>query len=210
MTTDAEKQLLLLRHQEKQAVGMASGLTDVFVEATGRFAAEWIGGQVQRAVQQEHEHTLSLGTDKLKDLKADVAAAQKAAPAVTKKALRDVPWAFRSQGVPASDSGPFSHSYSPLALRSGGRAPDVVTNPLRLVLGEAGRILDKFGYPKAEDWKKSSGYAWPYGLDLSEEVNAALDASAKADVEVMELRKLTKELDRQIGEARASAAWDDA
>jgi hypothetical protein len=179
------------------------------VEATGRFAAEWIGEQVQRAVKKEHEHTLSIGADKLKELKADVAAAQRAAPAATKKALRDLPWAFRSPGVPASDSGPFSDSYSPLALRSG-RAPDFVANPLRLVLGEAGRLLDKFGYPKVNDWQKSGGYGYPYGLDLSDEANAALDASARADVEVMELRKQVKELERQIGEAQAKAAWDEA
>ena len=209
MTTDAEKQLLLMKHQEKQAVGKASGLADVFVDATGRFAAEWIGEHVQGAVKREHAQTLALGADRLKELKADLVAAQEAAPAATKKALKGLPWAFRSQDEPASDSGPFSHSYSPLAPRSGGQAPDAATNPLRFVLGEAGRILDKFGYPKADDWRKSGGYRYPYSLDLSDDANAALDATAKADVEVMELRKQVRDLERQIGEARAKAAWDE-
>lgn len=209
MKTDAENRLLLLKHQEKEAVGKTASLADSFVEATGRFAADWIGKHIENVVKREHEHTLSLA-DKLKELKADLAAAQHAAPAVTKKALKGLPWAFRFADAPASGSGPFSHSFSPLGRRSGGRAPEAVMDPLRLVLGEAGRILDRFGYPEADDWKKSGAYRYPYGLDLSDEANVALDAAAGADVEVMDLRKQIRELERQIGEARARAAWDEA
>jgi uncharacterized iron-regulated membrane protein len=209
MKTDDERQLLLLKGLVKDAVGKASGLADVFVEATGRVAAEWIGKHVQSTVRREHEHTLALGTDKLKELKADVAAAQEAAPAATKKALKDLPWAFRSAEEPAKDSG-YSSSFSPLALRSARRAPDSVDKRMRVVFGEAGRILDKYGYRIGDERQKSPGYRYPYGLDLSDEASAALDAAAKVDGEVMELRKEIREQERKIGEARAAAAWDDA
>lgn len=209
MNTKAENKLLLLKHQEKEAVGQASGLADVFVAATGRFVAQWIGDQVKATVTSEHEHTLSLGTDRLKELKAGLAAAQQAAPAATKKALMSLPWAFRSPGETGNTSGSPGYFRSPLAPASKGRAPNAVTEPLRVILGEAGRILDQFGYPKAADWKKSGGYRYAYGLDLSEEANAALDAAARADEKVLELRWKIGDLEREIGESRAKAAWDE-
>ena len=54
MKTDAENQLLLRKHQEREAVGKASDLADSFAEAVGRFAADWIGEHVQTAVEKEH------------------------------------------------------------------------------------------------------------------------------------------------------------
>lgn len=212
MSTETEKQLLLLQHRETELVGRASGLADVFVEATGQFAADWIGVHVRGEVEREHEHTLTLGQDKLRELKADVAAAQREAPGRTEDALKGLPWGFsHAPDDKAPKSSNYTSDYSPLALRSPRRAPDVVTKGLRGVLGEAGRILDKYGYPGGSNWKAGgTGYRYPYGLDLSEEANNALDAAAQVDGEVIKLRKQIIELKRQIGEARAKAAWEEA
>jgi len=208
-TTDDERQLKLLKHEEKDAVRRASGLADAFVEVVGAFAADWIGDHVQSEVKSQHAHTLSLGSDRLKELKADLAAVRQSTPAATKKALKGLPWAFREDVEPSPQHGMFAHSFSPMGRHSAGRPPDSVGHPLRLVLGQAGRILDAYGYAKLQDWKRSGGYRYPYGLDLSNEGNATLDAAAKADVEVIELRKQIRELERQIGQARAAAAWDE-
>jgi len=209
--SDAEDRLLLLKSQEEEAAGQASGLAAVFVDATGRFAAQWIGEHVKRAVTTEHEHTSSLVADnKLQELKAALAATQEAAPGATKEALSDLPWAFRRPGGTGTESGGLGlPAHSPLERGSAGRPPSAVDVPLRVVLGEAGRILDQFGYPKAADWSRSGGYRYPYGLDLSDEANAALDAAAKVDTRVLELRKQIRDLEREMGEARAKAAWDE-
>jgi hypothetical protein len=208
MKTEAENRLLLLKHEEREAVRKAAGLAEVFVDATGRFAADWIDEYVRKAVTGEHAHTLTLGADRLRQLKADLVAAKDAAPTEAKKSLNSLPWAFRGSET-QSEANPYGRPHSPLAPRSARRAPEVVNNAVRPVLGAAGRILQTYGYPNFEGWKRSGGYRFPYGFDMSEEAIAALAAASSADVEVMELRGKIADLERQIGEARAIAAWDE-
>lgn len=207
---DDEKQLGLLRLREKQATARAKELADAFRSAAGAYAAEWVEEHVQATVKGDHEHTLSLAPARLGELKADLQAAREAVPRKAFEALRNLPWAFRTPNDTGPKSGSvFDHSYSPVR-RYDHRLPSGVEEPLRRVLGVAGRILGKYGYSKVEDWRHTGEYRYPYGLQLSSGAMKALDDASDADVTVIELRKEILKLERAIGEARAQAAWEGA
>lgn len=199
-----------LERREEEAIATASRLAESFVEATGRFAADWIAKHVNEEVRREHAHTLSLGAAKLKQLKADLNVVVEATPARTQASLEALPWSHRRPDESVDDSSYPSYAYSPLRPRDTGNPPEPVAGPLRLILGEAGRLLDSYGYPKAADWKQHGGYRYPYMLELSAEAKTSLRAAADADESVMKVRGEVKDLERRIGEERARAAWDEA
>lgn len=210
MPSDAADELRDLERREEEDVATASRLAESFVEAAGRFAADWIAKHVNDEVTREHAHTVSLGGERLKQLKADLKVVVAATAARTRESLEDLPWSYRSPGETVDDSNYPRHAYSPLKPRDAGNPPGAVAGPLRLILGEAGRLLDSYGYPTAADWKQHDGFRYPYFLELSPEAKTTLSAAADADASVMKLRAEVKELKRRIGEERARTAWDEA
>lgn len=210
MPDNADELLRELERREEEAVATASRLAESFVEAAGRFAADWIAKHVNEEVRREHAHTLSLGGERLKQLKTDLKLVIEATPARTRDSLGDLPWSYRSPDETIDDSSYPRYAHSPLRPRETGNPPEPVAGPLRLILGEAARLLDSYGYPKAAEWKQHGGYRYPYGLELSAEAKTSLGTAAEADEGVMKLRGEIKDLERRIGEERARAAWEEA
>jgi hypothetical protein len=210
MPGNADDELRDLQRREEEAVATASRLAESFAGAAGRFAAEWIAKHVNGEVTRAHAHTLSLGSKRLKQLKADLKVLVEATPARTRESLEALPWSYRNPGETVNDASYPQYAYSPLRPRDTGNPPEPIAGPLRLILGEAGRLLDSYGYPKADNWKQHGGYRYPYMLELSAEAKASLRDAADADATVIKLRGEVKHLQRRIGEERARAAWDEA
>ena len=208
METGDEEKLDLVRQQLKKTTGQSSGLAALFTDVAGQFASEWIGQFVADRVKSDHATTLTLGPNRLREMKADVAAAQERAPAETKTAFAKLPWAFNGAHNPAKDQN-YNSVPSQMAIRSKKQAPSSVDKPLRRVLGEAGRVLVKYGY-KFDSWRSGPGFEYPNHLELSDSVENALKSAADADSRVVDLLRQVAELEKKIGQARAAAAWDEA
>jgi hypothetical protein len=205
-----EARLKALEESEERLTRETSSLSDVFADAAARWVAEAIGVRVRAVSEQQHAHTLSLREEgRLADMKAEVAAAQDAAPDRAKAALASLPWEFR-RSIDDGDRSNYTSNYSPLQLMNSypKSPPTSVTQALSPVAGIAHTLLEGYGFAETGGWRRGTKHSHDPGLN--DEAYAALERAAESDTKVLKLRRDIRALRTAIGEAKAKVAWDDA
>lgn len=217
---DINAQLVPMFEEDARLVRSASGLTDVFVAAMGEHVATWIGEHVASAVKVETTHTASMGP-RLSEMKAKLAKLQETAPAAAQLAMKDLPWLWargRDEPPVPDGSSPVRYKSQLHIYESDPRAintPRVVDTKVREAYGHVAPLLMEFGYKAAEDFEARGvgdrrGYRYRYGVQVPTEVKVALKAAADADSAIAEHRNALAQRRRELSEAKAKAAWDDA
>ena len=216
----------LIRNKETELQPLLSRMEEIrlqFVYDVTRFASEWYEEKAREYATKKPEITLSLGKEKLAQMKVQVNELVRNTSKIVDESLTDPEvWWHKTPRVNASPS-----AYEQLGNdQVGNKFPEVLDKAIRWALGELGNVLEQFGYGvttgalKAsypEFWFKSkdglgSG-VHPFFPHLFEWSSEMQDTIAKYDVVYKKAIVLFNEITMLKEEKKrieAKALWDNA
>jgi hypothetical protein len=188
-----------------------------FVRATAAFASGWYMQEAGRQVHADPDNSLRLGAGELRRLKAEVSALSENALAVASEVLSD-PSAWWHLSGPSGARGYFDYAqYS-------SHVPKIIDRPVRRVLGRLAEVLERYGYlgealrPGGEggvSWREpvhggaaDGSYTFPYDLEWSEEMRAALREYHEAYEAARRIMSEAAEAEAREKRMKVSALWD--
>jgi len=111
----------------------------LFLKATGDFFANWYTSTAKHYVISDSQNTISLGKDKLAQLKVKLKdLSDNAEKYVSEFLSADSLWWHLSE----NEKDTFVSSY----LQSGSKLPEIIDQPIRKALGKLGVLLEEYGY----------------------------------------------------------------
>jgi len=216
---------VLIRSKESELEPLFSRMEEIrlqFIDDVKRFASQWYEEKAREYATKKPEITLSLGKEKLAQMKVQVNMLVRNTGKIVDESLADPEvWWHKTPRVNASPS-----AYEQLGNeRVGNKFPEVLDKAVRLALGELGNVLEQFGYGvttgalKAsypEFWfesKDGAGSIRPFFPHLFEWSDEMQDTTAKYDVAYKKAIVLFNEITMLKEEKKrleAKALWDKA
>ncbi len=194
--------------QRNSLTDQMESLAQDFIGATQSFAIEMFESHVKGARHDNPEHAIELGVEGLKKLKTDLEKLVSNASEIVGRHLnQDSLWPHRE----SSANNARFHRFSTHRM-SGNRLPDVLEEPVRLILGHVGEILIDHGFAELDGpWGKRSGAPrYNYGFPCSEKMTKIINQYAGRHEELTKVDKQIEELEHQKAQAIAASLWDKA
>ena len=215
----------LIRRKEAELQPLFSRMEELrlqFIDDVTRFASEWYEEKSKEYATKKPEITLSLGKEKLVQMKIQVNELARNASKIVNESLADPEvWWHKTPYVNASPA-----AYEQLGNdQVGNKFPEVVDKPVRRALGELGNVLEQFGYGvttgalkasypefwfECKDGAGSIRPFFPHLFDWSDEMAetiAKYDAVYKKGIVLFEEITMLKEEKKK---QEAAALWDTA
>ena len=193
------------------------GMRQRFVRATAAFASGWYMQEARRQVHADPDNTLRLGVEELRRLKSEVSALSENAPAAAAEVLSD-PSAWWHLSDPSGARVYFDYA------QYNSHVPKIIDRPVRRVLGKLAEGLERYGYlgealrPGGEEgvrWREpvsgeaaDSHHTFPYDLEWSEAMRAALREYHDAYEAARRLMSEAAEAEAREKRLKVSALWD--
>ncbi len=196
-----------------EILGQMEKAKQSFVAGTIEFLTKWFQNQARYHVEEQYEHTHSLGLTRLTELKQKVGQLIKSTPmAVARLVGHDSLWWHRSR------RGGWKDQYS-------SEPPEGLTQAMRLLAGAIAPILEAYGYLKKDPDSRDTWREWdekndcrpsnarpyyPHQLEWSDKMTTAIEGYMKhlgratfLDSKVSGTQKLKKKME-------AGNLWDKA
>lgn len=206
---DFDAQINALESQIENLRAPAETASGNFRNAASIHLSDMAQSMIERKVTSQPELSKQLGTKGLGKLKKDLKELRDSMPRIVETHLnKDSLW--RHRGNIKVD-----HEYSsPPYEIYGNRTPDILNNPLREILGHAGRLLVNAGLEKnGSEWQSGHSadkFVYRYGFDWSPEMLGALKTYGKLYQEIYQTAQRLEEVRRKKAEAEAKNLWDQA
>lgn len=189
-------------------------LVPQFIGIVAQFVTSWSQRIVERAIAEKPDVTMSLGKEKLGQMKECFQAILQAVPARAEKRLNDnILWPHRTDMPKGKESDAMS-AYELNKLHV-----DQLDEALRELIGDVGGLLIEYGFSNASgqtEWEKKSGkLRYKYGISdydnphssgkkqLNEQYKQAIDRYVVAT-------KKLKDAERSKASAEAKNLWANA
>jgi len=209
----------LINEKQAQLESLKSMLEEIkqqFIKDSVIFIREWYKITTENYVKTAPDITISLGKEKLKQMKEKVAILIQNAESIANEFLSnpDLWWHLKEIS---------EHRYS----YYGNRAPDDLDKALRLSLGKLGVILEEFGYNVTTkstyrdqdnvwvEWDSSGQYHppngrpyYPYGMDWSDMMRITIGKYNEVFVQAMKIREEIRSLQGEKKRQQAQNLWD--
>ena len=177
---------------------------DAFVQACKTFASNEINERIRSAISSNAEKVKELGEEGLAPIKKKVEEALANNDSFVEGIIcQDSCWLYKQEEL-TTENCPFA-SY----MVHGNRLPDIIDEPLRMLLSPAGVILLSSDLDTSEHWEKNGEIMrYRYGLNINSELKETMTAfGAKFD----ELYRLLEKLETLKAKKESNEAlnlWD--
>lgn len=177
-----------------------------FVNACKSFAKNEINKRIRSAISSNPEKAKELGTEGLAPIKKEVEESLLTIDSYVEELIcKDSFWLYKQENITTINC-PFA-SY----MVHGNRLPDIIDEPLRLLLSPAGVILMSYGLGTSEDWeKRGEMMRYRYGINIDDDLITSMKSFGSKFDELYRLLETLESLKIKKESGEALNLWDES